>query len=177
MAKCLVVYGSKYGATHEVASAVAEGLGADLAEVGSNPEVQAYDLVVIGSPIYAGDYLDSVSCFVKANRSLFQQRKVAAFITAAADVEIAPGLTGDEDELLHTQQDYADGLARLTGGEVVATRGFGGRLVPEQLAESDHKMLAWFYRFLMREELKGFDLLNLPEAKTWGEQLRDMLEG
>ncbi|MCL4204296.1 MAG: hypothetical protein KJ000_17575 [Pirellulaceae bacterium] len=177
MAKCLVVYGSKYGSTHEVASAVAEGLGADLAEVGSNPEVQAYDLVVIGSPIYAGDYLDSVSRFVRENKSSLQQRKVAAFITAAADMEIQPGLTGDEDDLLHTQQIYADGLARLAGGEVIATRGFGGRLVPEQLAEADHKMLAWFYRFLMRDELKGFDLLNLPEAKAWGEQLRAMLEG
>jgi hypothetical protein len=100
---------------------------------------------------------------------------VAAFITAAADVEIPPGLTGDEDEMLHTQQDYADGLARLTGGEVLCTRGFGGRLRPEQLDQGDRRMLSWFYRYLMHDELKGFDLLDLADARAWGEKLQGLL--
>lgn len=175
MTKCLVVFGSKYGSTAEVARAIAEGLGAEVADVADELDVAAYDMVVIGSPIYAGDYLGSVARFIRDNKSLLQERKVAAFITAAADTEVDPGLTGDEDELLYTQQDYADGLAAMAGGKLLAARGFGGRLVPDKLDERDYKTLGWFYRFLMHGELRGFDLVDLPAAKRWGEQLRETL--
>lgn len=175
MAKCLVVYGSKYGSTAEIAQAIAGGLGADLADAASGPDVESYDVIVIGSPIYAGDYLNSVVRFIRRNKSSLGQRKIAAFITAAADMQLDPGLTGDEDEQLYTQQDYADGLANMAGGTVLTNRGFGGRLVPDQLDERDFKTLSWFYRFLMHKEFEGFDLLDLPEAKRWGEQLKEML--
>ena len=172
MAKALVVYGSKYGSTREVAQAVADGLGAELANAAAHPDVQPYDLVVIGSPIYSGNYLEAVREFIRANRPLLAKRKVATFITAAADMEPVTGLTGEENGLVFTQQEYADGLARLAGGDVVASRGFGGRLVPSQLDKSDRDMLEWFYRFLMREPLQGFDLIDIPAAYRWGEELR-----
>jgi hypothetical protein len=82
------------------------------------------------------------------------------------------GLTGEEDELVFTQQEYADGLANLADGEIIASRGFGGRLDPSQLDRNDRNMLEWFYRFLMREPLQGFDLIDLPAAYRWGEELR-----
>jgi menaquinone-dependent protoporphyrinogen oxidase len=176
MGKSLVVYASKYGSTKEIAEAVAEGLGADVASAGSQPDVTAYDLVVIGSPIYAGDYLRPVVEFVRATRGALSERKVAAFVTAAADWNTTPGLTGDEGATHVTQQDYADGLAELTGGDVIDCRGFGGRMVPDQLDDHDRAMLEWFYRFLMHEELKGFDLLDPEGAKEWGRQLAERLE-
>jgi menaquinone-dependent protoporphyrinogen oxidase len=177
MPKCLVVYGSKYGSTAEVARAIAEGLGADAADAASRPDVNPYEVIVLGSPIYSGDYLRSVVDFIRENKSLLAQRKVAAFITAAADWASSPGLTGEQDAALFTQQAYADGLAKLAGGAVLAARGFGGRLIPEQLDPRDYNTLNWFYRFLMRSELRGFDLLDLPAACRWGEQLREKLGG
>lgn len=174
MAKSLVVYASKYGSTSDAAKAVAEGLGADVAIVNTQPDVSEYDVVVLGSPIYAGDYLPEMVTFVQKNKTLLAQKCLAAFVTAAADVEVDPGLSGDEDELVYTQQDYADGLGKMAGGRLLAARGFGGRLVPDQLDEYDRNMLGWFYRYLMRDELKGFDLLDLAEARSWGERLADM---
>lgn len=177
MAKCLVVYASKYGSTREAAQAVADGLGADIAAASTHPDVRPYDLVVLGSPIYGGDYLQPILDFVRANRTYLAERKVAAFITAAAEMTMSAGLTGTEDEGLFTQQQYADGLAKLSGGEILSSRGFGGRLIPEQLDKQDYNLLDWFYRFLMHEEFKGFDLLDLPEAYRWGMSLRDMVSG
>lgn len=177
MAKCLVVYGSKYGSTQEVAQAIADGLGADIANAETDPDVRPYNVVVIGSPIYGGDYLDSIKDFVRNNQPYLAKRKVATFITAAAEWTRSPGLTGEEDELLFTQQEYADGLAKLAGGETLDSQGFGGRLVPEQLDEKDRNMLDWFYRFLMRRPLEGFDLIDLPSAYRWGEELRAMIGG
>ncbi len=175
MAKCLVVYASKYGSTQEVAQAVADGLGADLVNAADDPDVRPYDLVVLGSPIYGGDYLESIKEFLKANKPYLAKHKIAAFITAAASWERSPGLTGEEDELLFTQQEYANGLAHLAGGDCIDCRGFGGRLIPNELDEADHAMLDWFYRFLMHEPLQGFDLIDLPSAFRWGEELREIV--
>lgn len=176
MARCLVVYGSKYGATREVAEAIAAGLGADVSSVNSHPDLAAYELIVIGSPIYAGDYLAEVARFVDEHRPILKGKRVATFITAAADMRVPRGLTGEEDEEFYTQQHYADGLANLADGKVLATRGFGGRLRPEELDAHDHSMLSWFYHFLMHEDFKGFDLLDLNEARRWGQQLKQQLE-
>ena len=174
MTKCLVVYASKYGATRDVAQAIADGLGADLASAVDQPDVQPYDLLVVGSPIYSGTYLESITDFIEANRKTLVHRKVAAFICAAADQEVAFGLTGETGDL-YTQQDYADGLAELAGGDIISCRGFGGRLIPDQLDKHDRSTLDWFYRYLMREPLKGFDLLDLPAAYRWGEELREIV--
>lgn len=55
--KVLVAYGSKHGATAEIAAAVADeltrrGLVADLVEAGAAGDVTAYDAVVLGSAVY-----------------------------------------------------------------------------------------------------------------------------
>lgn len=173
MAKHLVVYTSKYGSTREVAQAIAAGLQAEIANADDNPDVRPYDLVVLGSPIYGGDYLEPIKNFLRGNKPFLAERKIAAFITAAAHWERDPGLTGEEDELLFTQQEYAAGLANLTGGETIDCRGFGGRMVPEDLDDADRGMLEWFYRFLMRKPLEGFDLIDLAAARRWGEELRE----
>jgi menaquinone-dependent protoporphyrinogen oxidase len=174
-ASCIVVYGSKYGSTREVAQAIADGLQADIAAASTMPDIRDCELVVVGSPIYGNDYLPSVIEFIQSHRSELENKRIAAFITAAADWELQPGLTGDEDELLPTQQDYADGLAHLTGGDVVDCRGFGGRLVPEQLDDQDRGTLEWVFHFLMHKPLEGFDLLDPAGAYRWGEELREIM--
>jgi menaquinone-dependent protoporphyrinogen oxidase len=175
MTKCLVVFASRYGSTKEVAQAVADGLGADIANVLDHPEIEPYDLVVLGSPIYSGTYLPAMQRFLRHNRAVLQEKKVAAFITAAADMQVQVGLTGDEDERLFTQQDFADGLAHLSGGHVIATRGFGGRLVVEKLDGPDRAALEWLYHYLMHKPLEGFDLLDPAAAYRWGEDLAVMV--
>ena len=175
MAKCLVVYGSKYGSTQEVAQSIADGMGADIANAATHPDIRSYDVVVIGSPIYGGEFLPSVRDFVRVNRNLLAKRRIAAFITAAARWERPSGLTGEEDDLVFTQQEYAEGLARMAGGEILDCRGFGGRLDPEILDQHDRGILEWFYHWLMHEPLQGFDLIDLPAAYRWGEDLRAMV--
>ena len=78
---------------------------------------------------------------------------------------------------LCTQLDYAEGWARLTHGDVISARGFGGRLVPQEVDEADRSTLEWFYRRLMSEKLHGFDLLDLASAYRWGEELRSVIGG
>jgi menaquinone-dependent protoporphyrinogen IX oxidase len=175
MPRALVVFASKYGSTREVAQAVASALGADIVSADTLPDVAAYDLVVVGSPIYAGTYLSAVTEFASRRHEQLQTRMVATFVTAAADPEPQPGLTGDDLGHVYTRQDYAQGLAKLTGGRIVACRGFGGRLVPSQLDEHDRILLGWLARAITGQELTGFDQVDLQAARQWGEELRAAL--
>lgn len=175
MSRSLVVFASRYGSTKDVARAVADGLGAELVNVLDHPDIEPYDLIVLGSPIYSGTYLPAMQRFLRHNKELLAQKKVAAFITAAADMQVQVGLTGEEDERLFTQQDFADGLARLSGGHVIASRGFGGRLVVDKLDGPDRAALEWLYHYLMHKPLEGFDLLDPAAAYRWGEDLAEMI--
>jgi len=177
MTRAMVVYCTKYGSTAEVAQAIADGLGADIADMVDMPDIHSYELIVIGSPVYSGSYMPDAIEFLEANRHLLAVRKVATFITAAADMEPQVGLTGEVDPMLYTQQDYAEGLAQLAHGDVISARGFGGRLIPQELDETDRATLDWFYRRLMGEKLHGFDLLDLASAYRWGEELRAVIGG
>jgi menaquinone-dependent protoporphyrinogen oxidase len=177
MSKSIVVYASRYGSTREVAQAIADGLGADIQSVLGHPDIEPYDLVVLGSPIYSGTYLPAMQRYLRNNAELLRTKKIAAFITAAADEQVNVGLTGDEDEMIWTQGQFADGLAEMAGGDVVAARGFGGRLIVEELDAPDRAALEWIYHFLMKKPLEGFDLLDPAEAYRWGEDLRDIVGG
>jgi flavodoxin len=177
MKKSIVVFASRYGSTKEVAMAIADGLGADFANVLDHPDITAYDLVVVGSPIYTGTYLPAMQRFLRHNKDVLAGKKVAAFITAAADLQTQIGLTGEGDERIWTQNDFAVNLAKMTGGEIVAARGFGGRMIVDKLDPPDRAALEWLYHFLMHKPLDGFDLLDPASAYRWGEDLRAVTTG
>lgn len=107
MPKCLVVYFSRTGHTEQVAKALAERLGADIEKIGEDrsrrgflgywrsgreamrgilPKIEAakhdpagYDLVVIGSPVWASHPSSPVSAWL----SLYKEKlgKIACFVT------------------------------------------------------------------------------------------------
>lgn len=107
--KILVVFYSRTGTTRKVASVVAKMLGADVEEIvdrsarsgpfgyvrslveavnarsadiaPSTHDASAYDLVVIGSPVWAGNISSPVRAYLYANREGF--RRVAFFCSFA----------------------------------------------------------------------------------------------
>jgi len=82
--KVLVAYASKAGSTAEVAAFIARkladtGLAVDLRRVRSVRSLDAYRVVVAGSAIRAGHWLDEASAFVKAHREALAARRTAFF--------------------------------------------------------------------------------------------------
>ncbi|HIF49456.1 MAG TPA: flavodoxin, partial [Cytophagales bacterium] len=62
MTRVIVAYATRFGSTHEVASAIAHelisvGLDAQPVEVSSGVNPDEYDAFVIGSPLYGGKWL------------------------------------------------------------------------------------------------------------------------
>ena len=82
--RVLVAYASKAGSTAEVAAFIARkladtGLAVDLRRVRSVRSLDAYRVVVAGSAIRAGHWLDEASAFVKAHREALAARRTAFF--------------------------------------------------------------------------------------------------
>ena len=80
----LVAYGTKYGATAEIA----ERIGQVLREAGLGAEVQAadragdpgrYDAVVLGSALYMGQWRKEAAKFLKENEATLTQKPVWVF--------------------------------------------------------------------------------------------------
>jgi len=84
MATVLVVYGSRHGATREIAERIgevlrAEGLEAKLADATDVRDVGTADAVVIGSGVYMGSWLKEPVAFLERNQVALAARPVWLF--------------------------------------------------------------------------------------------------
>lgn len=82
--KVLVVYGTKYGATGEIAERIGEtlkkeGLEADVLAAGKAGNISKYDAFVIGSAVYIGMWRKDAVKFVRNNLELLKKKPVWIF--------------------------------------------------------------------------------------------------
>ncbi|MCL1796520.1 MAG: flavodoxin domain-containing protein [Clostridia bacterium] len=118
--KTLITYATKYGTTKKCAEKIAQNLpqGADLfmIEKGVTVTLHAYDLVVIGTPIYMGRPLKAVKSFCKRHMDELLARRVALYMCCIQDQEKS---VNDQFALAFPQALRKKALAMaLLGGEV-----------------------------------------------------------
>jgi menaquinone-dependent protoporphyrinogen oxidase len=82
--RVLVTWATKHGSTTGVAETIADELGsmaheAHLVPVGDPVDLDAYDAVVVGAPLYNMRWLKPARSFLKANRPLLAEKPVAIF--------------------------------------------------------------------------------------------------
>lgn len=80
----LVAYGTKYGATREIAEKIGEvlqqeGLLASVLAADQVPDLAPYGAVVLGSAVYIGGWRKEASNFLKDNEAALVQRPVWLF--------------------------------------------------------------------------------------------------
>jgi menaquinone-dependent protoporphyrinogen oxidase len=126
MMRVLVTAATKYGATTEIAAAIAEVLGDHGLEATVFPpdqveEVDGYDAVVVGSAVYAGHWLKPARELVDRLGSELAKRPVWLF---------SSGPVGDPPKPEEDPVDVADLLATTRARE---HRIFAGKLVRKQL--------------------------------------------
>jgi len=82
--KTLVVYSSKYGATEKCAKMLKDKLGetCSLANIAteSHPPLEDYEIVMIGSSIYAGKMRPEIISFVTKNEEVLQAKNIGVFL-------------------------------------------------------------------------------------------------
>ncbi len=82
--KVLVMVASKHGSTREIAVALAEelrhaGIATDLRAVREEADLTGYDAIILGSAVYAGNWLAEVRQFVERQRATLAGRPLWVF--------------------------------------------------------------------------------------------------
>lgn len=84
MTRVLVAYATRFGSTHEVASAIVHelnsaGLQAQSAETGTSLNPDDFDAFVIGSPMYGGKWMSEAAMFTAIMSERIGAKPVALF--------------------------------------------------------------------------------------------------
>ncbi len=121
--RVLVTAASRHGATHEIASAIGDGLSRRGVEADARPleelaELDGYDAYVIGSAVYVGRWLATAREFVETHAELLAARPVWMF---------SSGPLGPPDAL-KPEGDPVDADDMVQAAGAVAHRIFAGRL-------------------------------------------------
>ncbi len=129
--KILVAYGSKYGATAEMAGRIGQaleraGLAVEVKPAGQAGRAAAYDAVVLGSAVYMGQWQKDAAAWLEANQAELAGRPTWIFSSG-------PTGEGDPAQLLQNWR-FPDKLQpaaeRIKPRDVAV---FGGKLDPGRL--------------------------------------------
>lgn len=129
----LVAYGSKHGATAEIAERIGDrlrlaGLQAEVFEVSEQPDPAAYDAVVLGSAVYMGSWLRDVAAFARRHDAALATRPLWMFSSGPL-----------AETSLEEPKPVAELRARLQPRE---HRTFMGALVKEKLSVPERVVMA-----------------------------------
>ena len=97
--RAVVVYGSRHGCTRKCAQLLAEKLQADSIDLADVPEVEIgnYDMVVVGTPVYAARLNPAVLLFCAKHHSTLLQKRLGLFVCCGfadkAMEQLASGLS------------------------------------------------------------------------------------
>lgn len=127
MRDTLVTYASRAGATAEIAHVIAaqlrqDGLSIDCCEIREVHSLDRYGAVVIGSAVYAGQWMHPARAFLRHHRQVLEHRPLWAFSSGPVGAP-RPGQTG-HDSTTEPKRIIKE-LQRLGVRDHIA---FGGRI-------------------------------------------------
>ncbi|MDR5658955.1 flavodoxin domain-containing protein [Serpentinicella sp. ANB-PHB4] len=139
--RTLILYGTKYGCTEKIAKTLSEKLKGEVEifNLINNFDVsnlEKYDAIVIGGPVYVGMINKEVSLFASKHEDILKEKKLGLFISCM----------GDED-MVKTQLNKA--FPDILLEKAVAIENFGGafrlkkmkfmdRLITRFIAKTKH---------------------------------------
>ncbi len=131
MNKTLVIYGTKYRSTKEIAEKLARILGpaAVVQASGFSEKYRNFDSVLIGSPLYGEMILPEVKSFITDHIDWLKSRKIALFAVSLSPI---------------SPKKYFSDIIEQLGDSVVWVEAFGGIMNPAALDQIDHAALRKF---------------------------------
>jgi menaquinone-dependent protoporphyrinogen oxidase len=122
--KVIVLYDSKRGSTEECALRLSHDLNCDAKKVRVKIDMKDYDLdnydhIIIGTPLYMGRPLKSISHFVKQKHDLLKNKSVSFFICGI----------GDPDEMIESFKNHLH--SDIVESSTIIKH-FGGELHPDK---------------------------------------------
>lgn len=157
--KWAVLFGSRYGSARDAAVWISEGMGgiADVFDARENPDLSAFDAVIVGSGIYSGKIDQNLAAYLAKNAPAFSSRVKALYIVCGQ---------GDTP----TARGFVEQLAKACGVTPALTKIFPGRLTKRLLTPEDDKIeeaVAKKYK----QPYEDYDRLQRKDCLKFGEEV------
>jgi menaquinone-dependent protoporphyrinogen oxidase len=157
--KILVAYGSKYGATKEIAEKIGEtlsgaGFNVDVTPAGQTGDLPAYNAFVIGSGVYLGAWQKDAVKFVVANEETLAGKPVWFF---------SSGPTGETEKVENAFMNGANLPKKLK--DVAARLKPRGVIIFKGAVESER--LSGFAKWIIKRVEASKDETTLGDFRDW----------
>ena len=167
LTRVVVAYATRFGSTHEVASAIAHelisvGLDAQPVEVSSGVNPDDYDSFVIGSPLYGGKWLSGAGVFAAIMSESMNGKPVALFSLGTMGVKSPPAAQAEHAAFVDNLREVAPKL------NVIGDAVFNGYF--------ERANLPWYLRIIDRfTSTPEGDHRNWPAIQNWAKSLAPTL--
>lgn len=167
--RALICYDTKYGSTPEICRAIRAGINMDT-DIRNVRDVYTleYDLILIGSPVFIGKPMKSVTDFISQSYMLLHSRSIAIFVTCWA----AATKYGASSEAFLEQ--FAKHLPPC---RLIAQKALPGKLLPNAVSSRDKQILNRLLRRLdtMADDFESSDIpwrdaRDYAAAKVFGRE-------
>jgi menaquinone-dependent protoporphyrinogen oxidase len=172
MAKVLIVYGTRYGATAKTSEVIAETLRQKGLEVkvfdAKKEKIQSIDefnLIIIGSGVQMGKWTSEPTDFVKKYLKELSTKKVALFVSCGGANPLSEG-EQKEKELNNAKRKYLEEKAVELKVNPIALGFFGGCY--------DFNRMSWFFRKSLSSIKPKLESAGFKETKPGVYDLRDI---
>jgi menaquinone-dependent protoporphyrinogen IX oxidase len=179
--KALIVYGSRYGATKGTSEDISKALREENFEVKvvnaqeeKVKDISEYGLVVVGSGIACGRWVNEAENFLKKFRKELENKKLALFVSSVEPIAAKEGNT-EEVAKMH-RIDLEDRVSKY-GLKPVSMGFFGGIIDFNRMGFLTRKgMEAAFKAPLQKHGFKetapgAYDLRDWDEIRSWAKEL------
>lgn len=117
--KTAIVYHSKYGTTESVVHLIGERINGEISYIFlrefSNPDIQAYDSVILDTSIYTGNPAKLMVRFYQKNRVLLEQKRIGLYICCMQE---------ESNEIKQMANAYPEWLHQVVIAEMAAGGSF-----------------------------------------------------
>ncbi len=158
--KWAILFGSRYGSTRDASLWISEGMGgiADLFDARENPDLAAFDALMVGSGIYSGKIDQPLESYLARNAGSISSRIRALFVVC--------GSGGTP-----RAQAYVDALAKLCGVSSPLTKTFPGRVTKRLLNPADYKVEEEVFK-RRNQPFEDYDYLKRSDCLKFGDLMQ-----
>jgi hypothetical protein len=163
--KCAVLYGTWCGSSRDAAIWISEGMGgiADVFDVRENPDLKAFDHIVIGGSIRSNVTRQELQHYISKNKEWLKTKVRGLFAVCG---------NGERPVGPEQKARYIDNhLARLCGIGDIPSRVFNGRITKSLMAPEIARMMERNYPRIAGKELEDYDLLKRADCMSFGKEV------